>query len=365
MLSLRNLSLLSAILALSALIAVFSVNGAAVFPESIPSVQHPLNLQLSINKPHRTPATKSNKTILEYLERDHRFKTLMRHVEKFSNLRDGLDDENQVMTVFAPTNAAFASMKSQYPGHHLTEEEMEGVLLYHILPQQIQKKEDFFHGRLLQTAYKEKEIDNRHQQIRVFMLDRIVILNMYCKIEEPNVEAANGIIHVIDAVLVPPPNMFSMVSVVPTEFSITVSALHLTGLHEKLASGTSLTFFAPNNQAWQSLGHERLMHLFDPNRRDQLREVLLYHISPELLYSFELTKTQKMELESMLPGYTLSVEGYWEHGGHKGSEGHKNERIMMKVNGHDVAFLDAISKNGNMHVVEKLLCPCDHHKPKP
>jgi len=353
-----------------------------VFSSSFPVVQSRME-----RKTAHLPLYPKAKSIMEVLDSDHRFTKLLSYLSKSTRLQDRFSDLKENLTVFAPTNAAFASISRMYPGKHFHENDIERILSYHVVSK-VLRKQDLFHGRLLQSSLREDALEHRLQQIRVQRMDGYVLLNMYCKIEEYDLPAANGLIQVVNSVLIPPPNMLEELSVIPTEFSISNTALLLTGLDKSLLSEKGFTFFAPNNLAWQALGRARLMHLFDPARRENLREILLYHMSPRLLYSFEMTNNHSLVLPSALRGFVLHMSSSYTDEQNKlisdfdgftfgsitqnaftsptsrGSNAQSNGkgRIFLKVNHHRIVFQDAIAQNGNMHIIEKVLCPCANRR---
>ena len=88
--------------------------------------------------------------------------------------------------------------------------------------------------------------------------------------------------------LLPPPEAKELLSILPTEFSTTTSALVRSGLINEIPKlrGKGMTLFAPSNRDWQKLGFKLNAFLFSDYGKPYLRAVMKYHISPNhSLYS--------------------------------------------------------------------------------
>jgi uncharacterized surface protein with fasciclin (FAS1) repeats len=106
-------------------------------------------------------------------------------------------------TVFAPTDAAFAEFDQQNPelleGLMKTEEgkeKIKQILLYHVVPARVTAEE--VKGMTSNKSVNGIEFQVKTADGKVFINDAEVI--------KPDIKASNGIIHVINKVLVPPSN---------------------------------------------------------------------------------------------------------------------------------------------------------------
>jgi len=98
-----------------------------------------------------------------------------------------------------------------------------------------------------------------------------------------NVRAANGLIHVIDGVLLPPEDagaIENMVDVLRLDgrFGTLLAALEQTGLDEALSDGTVLTLFAPTDDAFAALLAELGITAGELLANPDLSSILLYHV---------------------------------------------------------------------------------------
>jgi transforming growth factor-beta-induced protein len=160
-----------------------------------------------------------------------------------------------------------------------------------------------------------------------------------------NVFASNGVIHVIDAVLVPPAPEESesntIVDIVEGDdrFETLLAALQLTGLDETLSGEGPFTVFAPTDDAFDALPMDVLDALLA--NPDALAEVLLYHVVLDELLAEEVVS--RHSLTSAL-GPRITVQGN-----------------QLTLNG-DVNLIvtDVIADNGVIHVIDKVLVPPSH-----
>ena len=99
-------------------------------------------------------------------------------------------------TVFAPTNEAFSKLPTSTLNHLLepeNKEELVNVLTYHVAAGNVQSK-DLRNGQCIKTLQGKK--------LRVHLRDGGVDINN-AKVVQADVEASNGVVHVIDSVLLP------------------------------------------------------------------------------------------------------------------------------------------------------------------
>lgn len=102
--------------------------------------------------------------------------------------------------------------------------------------------------------------------------------------------ALNGVIHVIDEVLMPPTlNLVELALSLDPEFSVLVAAVQKAGLVNTLANDGPFTVFAPTNDAFVALLNELGFPNLEAVPDDTLREILLYHVVPGRIYSSDLS----------------------------------------------------------------------------
>lgn len=99
-------------------------------------------------------------------------------------------------TVFAPTNAAFEALGSTLDTllEPANKAELAEILTYHVVPGELTSSE-LSDGQMLETV--------QGGSLEVKIANGNVTVNG-AKVANPDVEASNGVVHVIDEVLIPP-----------------------------------------------------------------------------------------------------------------------------------------------------------------
>jgi len=138
-------------------------------------------------------APKKDKDIVETAAGAEGFKTLVIAV-KAAGLVDALKGEGP-FTVFAPTDKAFAKIPSAELAALLKDKAaLTGVLTYHVVPGKVTAAE----------VVKLTEADTlQGEPVKIAVKDGKVLING-AEVIKTDIECSNGVIHVIDAVLIPP-----------------------------------------------------------------------------------------------------------------------------------------------------------------
>lgn len=122
------------------------------------------------------------------------------------------------------------------------------------------------------------------------------------------------------------------------DLSILVEAVAAAGLVETLEEPGPYTVFAPTNAAFEALG-DQLETLLEPANKEELAEILTYHVAAGELSSSELKDGQMIE----------TVQGEDVEIAIDGEE--------VTVNGAAVAIPDVAASNGIVHVIDEVLLP--------
>lgn len=144
-----------------------------------------------------TGTTASGSTILDTLEANGNFNTLVKALEAtgLDSTLAGAGD----LTIFAPTDVAFAALRAEF---NLTEEELlalpelAAVLRYHVLNMPVTSAD-------ITDGLTEPTIEGN--TIRFGVNGASTTVNGNANVIAADVEASNGVIHVIDKVIIPPP----------------------------------------------------------------------------------------------------------------------------------------------------------------
>ena len=245
-------------------------------------------------------------------------------------------------TVFAPTNEAFGNLpdgileKLVTPAYrvHLTY-----ILAYHVLSQTVAAADIINAGSTVTAKTLLGETLNATFE------SPDVLVNDNAKVVRPDIQADNGIIHGIDAVLLPEfaTKTIADLAVGEPNLSTLVEALVNASLVDTFSNSTAtFTVFAPTNEAFQDL----FTALGGAPDLDTLTRVLSYHVVPDVLLSPEIRPNSNVE--TLVDGETIEFE----------KRGFGRRRIVL--NG-DTKILSAdnLAINGVVHVIDKVLLPSD------
>lgn len=238
-------------------------------------------------------------------------------------------------TIFAPNDNAFALLPEGLLETLLSDPEglLTEILFYHVISGNIESGslED---GQVVMTLYGE-DVTITFFEGNVFVNDAQIIVT--------DLIGDNGIVHIIDAVLVPgPPALPTILDIVAE------SAVHQTleaaviaaGLDVDLsAEGASLTLFAPTDDAFAALPAGTVAALLeDPN--GLLTDILLYHVVGSVALSSSLEDGQEIVT---LNGQSVTVT--IDNG--------------VFINGAEVVIADIEASNGVVHVIDAVLLPAE------
>ena len=193
-------------------------------------------------------------------------------------------------TVFAPTDAAFAALPAGLLDRLLEEENKDflaSILTYHVAEGRIPATE-------VVDAFGVDTVNG--QRVDVFAGRRGVKLDA-ATIQVTDIQATNGTIHVIDAVLLP-----SFMNIVETTveagaFGTLVAALDAADLVDVLAGPGPFTVFAPTDAAFAKLPEGTVESLLLPENKAQLIAILRNHVISGRAYADELNARRVVTLD--------------------------------------------------------------------
>jgi transforming growth factor-beta-induced protein len=216
--------------------------------------------------------------IVDTASADGRFTTLLAAADA-AGLVDALKAEGP-LTVFAPTDEAFASLPEGTLDELLKPESKQAltdILLYHVVDGKVMAAD--VAALTSATTLLGKDVAVKTDMGNVYINDAQVILT--------DIETSNGVIHVIDSVLLPPAEeeasmgaMGTIVDVAAADgrFQTLLAAAGAAGLAETLSGEGPLTVFAPTDEAFAKLPAGTVEGLLEPDAKQQLTDILLYHV---------------------------------------------------------------------------------------
>ena len=242
-------------------------------------------------------------------------------------------------TVFAPTDEAFAALPDgMLEGLLADPDALKQILLYHVVG-------DVVMAETVVTLNEAETLEG--SSVAIDVIDGNVFLND-SQVTSTDIEASNGVVHVIDKVLVP--GMEEAVSndvvedvksiaevAVAGGFNTLVAALSAADLVETLSGEGSFTVFAPTDEAFAALPEGMLEGLLADT--EALTQILLYHVVGDVVMAETVVTLDEAET---LAGDKVSIEVV---------DGN------VFVNDSKVTSTDIEASNGVIHVVDKVLVP--------
>ena len=274
------------------------------------------------------------KTIVETAAAAGSFQTLIK-----AAVAAGLDEPLQgdgPFTVFAPTDAAFA----QIPKETLTallkdKQKLTAVLKYHVVSGTVLAKDVV-----------------KLSEAQTLQGDSVQILTSSCGVQVDNAKVvktdilcSNGVIHVIDAVLLPKNSeqpVSTEKSIVETaigagSFKTLVEAVQAAGLVDALSGDDDLTVFAPTDAAFAKIPEAVLNKILSD--KEKLQAILTYHVVPGKVLAKDVVE---LKTAKTLQGQSVDISVT--------SEG-------VKIDNANILKTDIKCSNGVIHVIDSVILP--------
>ena len=154
----------------------------------------PQEIEFNDEQPQEVEMEESMSNIVETAIDTPTLSTLVAAVQA-AELVEALSDENAEFTVFAPTNEAFAAIQDTVDTLLLPEnqEDLQNVLQYHVVS-----------GKVMSTDLSDgMEVTALNGDTLVISITDGVVMVNGAEVVIADVETSNGVVHVIDTVLVP------------------------------------------------------------------------------------------------------------------------------------------------------------------
>jgi len=258
------------------------------------------------------------------------FKTLAAALQA-ADLVDALKGEGP-FTVLAPTDEAFAKLPKGTVETLLKPEnkqQLVDVLTYHVVKGNVPAAQ-------VVKLTGAKSLNG--QRIDIKVADGKVSVDK-ATVVQTDIACDNGIIHVIDQVILPASDNLPTTAVKAGKFKTLIAAAKAAGLVDALSGKQPLTVFAPTDDAFTKLPAGTLESLLKPENKAQLAAILKYHVVPGRVYSTDaLAAGQAKTLQGDL--VKIAVKG----------------KTAM-VNGAKLVATDLDASNGVIHVIDSVILP--------
>ena len=309
------------------------------------SVLIPADLKLAPTAPTTTKAP-ALKDIVDTAVAAGSFKTLAAGLTA-AGLIDTLKGPGP-FTVFAPTDAAFAKLPAGTLDTLLKPENkatLTGILTYHVVAGKVAAAD-------VVKLTSAKTVNGADVKIRVdggkvFINDSQVVTT--------DIAASNGIIHVIDTVLLPPTavaagpapavavaNSIVDVAKANGNFKTLLAALDAAGLTATLSGPGPFTVFAPTDTAFNLVGPDVIKTLLKPENKAQLTSILTLHVVAGVALPSSAIPTLASHKVKTVNGKDVVLTI-------------RDGKVF--VNGAQVIIADVKASNGVIHVIDTVLLP--------
>jgi transforming growth factor-beta-induced protein len=241
-------------------------------------------------------------------------------------------------TVLAPTDEAFAKLPKGTLETLLkpeNREQLATILKYHVIP-----KKASFNPNGAEGTYRYKTLEGREVTV---VKDGHGLKVNGANIVKTNIKARNGSVQIIDAVLLPPSEKATTMTIPGVAekagmFKTLLAAVKTAELAEVLSGPGPFTVFAPTDEAFAKLPKGTVETLLKPENREQLVKILKLHVVAG--------KVTAQVLAAKPTAVTLS-----------GAVAVSIQDGRINVNNSNVIKSDIMAENGIIHVIDAVLLP--------
>jgi len=228
-------------------------------------------------------------------------------------------------TVFAPTDDAFAKLPSGTIENLLKNpDQLAAILKYHVVPGRVMAA-DVVKLSSAKTAL--------GQTLAVNATNGVKINN--ANVIKTDIETSNGVIHVIDTVLLPKNDIIETARAAGS-FTTLLAALDAAGLTDALRGDGPFTVFAPTDAAFAKLPTGTVEDLLQDIPK--LTSILTYHVVPGKVLASDVVKLNEAKT---LQGQKVKIST---------SSG-------VKIDDARVVKTDIATSNGVIHVIDSVILP--------
>lgn len=235
-------------------------------------------------------------------------------------------------TVFAPTDEAFAKLPAGTVETLLKPENksrLQAILLFHVVSGDI-------NASRVTKMTGANTLGGQRVELRTSKKG-VMIEN--ANVIKTDISASNGVIHVIDRVIIPADKNIVETASAAGSFSTLLAAAKAAGLADLLGSEGPFTVLAPTDEAFEKLGAGTINMLLKPENKGKLAEVLKYHVIPGRIFANDAVKA----------GEAATAQG--------GQVVFSIRDGGLVVNGVSIVATDIDASNGVVHVIDTVLMP--------
>jgi transforming growth factor-beta-induced protein len=235
-------------------------------------------------------------------------------------------------TVFAPTDEAFAKLPAGTVENLLKPEnkaKLAAILTYHVVSGKV----------MAADVVKIKGAASLNGQRIDVKVDGGAVSVDASKVVKTDIACSNGVIHVVDTVLMPATENIPAVADKAGKFKTLLAAVKAAGLVETLSGPGPFTVFAPTDEAFAKIPAATLADLLKPENKAKLASILTYHVVSGRVYSEAAVAAKSAK----------TVQG--------GSVTIKANDAGAFVNDAKIIATDVDASNGVIHIIDSVIMP--------
>jgi len=282
----------------------------------------------------RPPGNTDKRSIAQLVSQTPGFELLKAAISR-AGLQDDLNKPGN-LTVFAPTNDAFinAGFKTTSDIAKADKETLRNILLFHVLGQRVP-------ASAIPEANNTPVTTLSQQTLYATRNGSNVSINGV-SVVRADINASNGVIHVINRVLLPPVGNIVDVAQSNPAFSFLVAAVIRAELVNALQGDGPLTVFAPTNEAFINAGFPDISSIQQAKPAD-LTPILLYHVVAGRVFSSQLSNGP---VPTLLTPQTVGI-----------SLAGPTVRGNRNSSASNIIITDVVATNGVVHAIDQVLLP--------
>ncbi len=260
-----------------------------------------------------------------------KFNTLVAAV-KAAGLVETLKGEGP-FTVFAPTDEAFKKLPEGTVETLIKPENkkmLQSILTYHVVKGSVMAADVV---KLTEATTVQGD------KVAIKVVDGKVMLNG-AQVVTTDIKCKNGVIHIIDSVIMPPKKKDVVDTAVGAgSFNTLVAAVKAAGLVETLKGDGPFTILAPTDEAFKKIPADVITDLLKPENKSKLTAILTYHVIPAKAMAADVVK---MTSAKTVNGQEVAIKVV-------------DGKVM--VDGATVVKTDIGCTNGVIHVIDTVIMP--------
>jgi transforming growth factor-beta-induced protein len=235
-------------------------------------------------------------------------------------------------TVFAPTDEAFKKLPAGTVETLLKPEnksKLQAILKYHVVSGKVMAAD---------VVKVKGAVSLNGQRIDVKVAGGKVTVDA-ANVVKTDIACTNGVIHVIDSVILPASDSIPAVADKAGTFKTLLAAVKAAGLVETLSGEGPFTVFAPTDEAFAKIPASALSDLLKPENKAKLASILKYHVVAGRVYSEAAVAAKSAPT---VQGASVKIS--------------TNDKGAF-VNDAKIIATDIDASNGVIHVIDSVIMP--------